>query len=321
MSLYFDYLEDNDIKEINSNNESILKFKITKTTYFNCNKCIRISYQLLGEVTLTLILTVLLIWTSVAGSDIHIQPVEFLERDPALSAGLYDSTVSFLDLVLITLVGPPILLSMCEIVKNWKISFVNYRSRVAYLALAYIQCISLTGTITNIIKLVVRRPRPNFFMLCDYMHIRDNVTFYLENTVSGAFGNYSNCFAELSNKNEAALSFPSGHSSFSFCAMLFLALYLRNLMKLPAGQYFTVSSAIASSPLVLASWVAITRVRNRWHNYDDISVGAIIGILCAIATWYNYTLSDRNKPNNICKIINEDDPNINKSPNKLEVML
>ena len=295
MNIYFEYTSEyeqsntDSIQTIDNNKKSILK-RITRSC-FNI-----ITYQILGELILTLILFVMLIWTSVAGTDINIQPVEFQERDPALSAPLYDSTVSFMGLVLITIVGPIILFIIGETIKCWNIGLKQSMSKFAYLALAYTQCISLAGTITNIIKLVVRRPRPNFFMLCDYMDIRTNVSFYLANTIPGAFGRYSNCFAESSDIIQAALSFPSGHSSFSFCSMLFIALYIRRWLQLEEGRYLTIFSAIAASPLILSTWVAITRVRNRWHNYDDISVGAVIGILCALITWYNYVLSGRDNP-------------------------
>ena len=31
----------------------------------------------------------------------------------------------------------------------------------------------------------------------------------------------------------------------------------------------------------VASWVAVTRTRDNWHNYDDVVTGALLGVACA----------------------------------------
>jgi hypothetical protein len=67
--------------------------------------------------------------------------------------------------------------------------------------------------------------------------------------------------------------------------MMMTCLYLRALLRVPKGVYFTVLSFLAASPLVLSGYIALSRVRDRYHNQDDISVGAIIGILGALWAW------------------------------------
>ncbi|KAI6658991.1 Phosphatidate phosphatase PPAPDC1B [Oopsacas minuta] len=70
----------------------------------------------------------------------------------------------------------------------------------------------LNGVTTNILKLTVGRPRPDFISRCQPAYS----TWKLEPICSG----------DVSRYEEGYKSFPSGHASWSFATLLFMSLYL-----------------------------------------------------------------------------------------------
>ncbi|SGZ31070.1 BQ5605_C047g12297 [Microbotryum silenes-dioicae] len=86
-------------------------------------------------------------------------------------------------------------------------------------------------------------------------------------------------------------SFPSGHTSASFQGLFFLCLFLAGKNGAFAFQaQFPRSTilqsrmlrlAITLSPLLLATWIAITRLEDHMHHPTDVLAGSTIGILTA----------------------------------------
>ena len=69
-----------------------------------------------------------------------------------------------------------------------------------------------------------------------------------------------------SSSRDAQLSFPSGHSSISFASGSLIALFLRHALGVPRGIFHSLSAFAAGAPLALSTWVALTRIRDRYHN-------------------------------------------------------
>lgn len=135
--------------------------------------------------------------------------------------------------------------------------------------------------------------------MCNYAGYGDalksgNLTAYWAATTPGVFGSLDNCLATQANVWEGQKSFPSGHSSMSFGGMLFTTLYLRAAFGIANNVHVTFPAIIAACPLIVSSWVAISRVRDRWHNPDDIAVGSLIGIGSALVAWWHYRAHRRN---------------------------
>ena len=82
----------------------------------------------------------------------------------------------------------------------------------------------LNGFITNILKMTIGRPRPDFFFRCwpDLGYPKDDSVF---NVMSGRTQNLD-CTGDPKIITEGRKSFPSGHSSFSFAVFGFVFLYL-----------------------------------------------------------------------------------------------
>jgi len=149
--------------------------------------------------------------------------------------------------------------------------------------------IGMTQFYTNMIKYYVGRLRPNFYALCQF-----NITT-LE------------CAADQSHIFEARSSFPSGHSSLSFCGMGCLVWFF--LGRSGIGKVSNKCSygeekgakrpfyerqwtdnkfgiVAAFLPWMYASFVASSRLVDNWHHPSDILAGTLIGIFCSTLSYH-----------------------------------
>jgi len=81
-------------------------------------------------------------------------------------------------------------------------------------------------------------------------------------------------------------SFPSGHSSISFAAMVYLSLYASaklGLYSKHGGHLW--KFLLTGAPIVVASLVAISRTRDYRHHFSDVLAGAILGTALATAAY------------------------------------
>ncbi|KAI3841439.1 hypothetical protein MKW92_010770 [Papaver armeniacum] len=106
----------------------------------------------------------------------------------------------------------------------------------------------ITGVLTDAIKDAVGRPRPDFFWRCfpDGKGVFDTVT---KNVL---------CTGDKKTIKEGHKSFPSGHTSWPCCKTLSLV-----------------------SSLLVASLVAVSRVDDYWHHWQDVFAGGLLGMTVA----------------------------------------
>jgi diacylglycerol diphosphate phosphatase/phosphatidate phosphatase len=76
-------------------------------------------------------------------------------------------------------------------------------------------------------------------------------------------------------------SFPSGHSSTSFGAMVPLSFFLMNFLQ-PMQRSSIFRLSLSLLPLFLACTVAVSRTRDNRHHFSDILGGSAIGAAAAI---------------------------------------
>lgn len=136
----------------------------------------------------------------------------------------------------------------------------------------------LNGVITNLIKLCVGRPRPDFLHRC----------WPDGNIPPDAFHSPElACSGDPATIIEGRKSFPSGHSSFSFATWGFVFLYIAGKLgtfrcKSPAPSLHLL---LLSSTLLAPLTIAISRTADYHHHWQDVVVGSIIG-LCTV--WVVY---------------------------------
>lgn len=147
---------------------------------------------------------------------------------------------------------------------------------------------------TNLLKFYVGRLRPNFYALC------------------GFDVNTLECTNSLHRQLEARLSFPSGHSSLSFCGMSLLAWFLlgcwlhhcqekeeKNKGDHPLEKNnVKIGALLAFLPLSFAAWISTSRLVDNWHHPSDVVAGSIIGFVCATLSyhlWFYPVLSNRDR--------------------------
>ncbi|XP_035729439.1 phospholipid phosphatase 5-like [Vespa mandarinia] len=140
-------------------------------------------------------------------------------------------------------------------------------------------CVTLAlgfnGLITDIIKLIVGRPRPDFFWRC---------------FPDGQMNSEFKCTGNPITIRDGKKSFPSGHSSFAFASFGFVALYL-------AGKLHTFSlTGKAQSwklcsfilPICIALIIALSRTCDYHHHWQDIVAGGLIGSCLTYICYRHY---------------------------------
>ena len=114
--------------------------------------------------------------------------------------------------------------------------------------------IGISELVTQILKFYVGRLRPNFYDLCGF----DKETLQCTN------GDQM--------EMEARMSFPSGHSSLSFCGLVCLVLFFLGRVKRNVasgrGKMLTI---VSFTPLVLSFWCATSRLVGKCGRSHIIS--------------------------------------------------
>ncbi|CAM9337670.1 unnamed protein product [Ascophyllum nodosum] len=136
----------------------------------------------------------------------------------------------------------------------------------AFLGLLF--CFVLCFFVTDVIKVLVGRPRPNYFAL-------------------HALIQYGGTDVYSSLEGTSIRSFPSGHSAKSMAGTLYVTLICwADLSRYPGahkGWRRSLLAYLSVLPALIAVWVGITRVRDYWHFQDDVLAGWIVGAVSAAA--------------------------------------
>ncbi|KAG0489233.1 hypothetical protein HPP92_008044 [Vanilla planifolia] len=136
----------------------------------------------------------------------------------------------------------------------------------------------ITGVLTDAIKDAVGRPRPDFFWRC----FPDGIDHYNNFTTSVI------CHGDKSVIKEGHKSFPSGHSSWSFAGLGFLSWYLSGKIKVFDRRGHIAKLCIILFPLLCAALIAISRVDDYWHHWQDVFTGGSIGLVVSLICYLQF---------------------------------
>jgi phosphatidate phosphatase len=229
----------------------------------------------------------------------------FFCDDESLMHPFHDSTVRNWMLYIVGLILPIGVMLITEILR-WKLDIdtdnkltLFNRSVPIWVQNAY-RYIGIFGfgaacsqLLTDIAKYQIGRLRPHFFSVCQPVMLDGSNCSNPKNL--GRYIEDFTCIGESSSARmlkEMRLSFPSGHSSFSFYTMLFCTVYLHKRMTWKASKLL--KHALQFVLLAVAWFTCLSRISDYKHHWSDVLAGAILGITVAIVI-VNY-VSDLCKP-------------------------
>ncbi|KAF8551341.1 PAP2-domain-containing protein [Imleria badia] len=141
--------------------------------------------------------------------------------------------------------------------------------------------ITITSSITQIVKVTVGRPRPDLIARCQPFPGSEDPLWGLS-TVDICTQTSKHIL------ENGWRSFPSGHSSLSFAGLGFLTFYLAGKLRLFDGRGYASKVWLSLIPLGLAAWVAFSRTMDYRHHWEDVLTGSALGLGIAYFSYRQY---------------------------------
>ncbi|SLM39805.1 pap2 domain protein [Lasallia pustulata] len=137
----------------------------------------------------------------------------------------------------------------------------------------------LSSFLTDIVKNSVGRPRPDLIARCK--------------PAKGTSGHSLVAIDVCTETDHHILhdgwrSFPSGHSSFAFSGLGYLALFLAGQLCVFRPRADLARVLLALAPLVGAALIAISRCEDYRHDVYDVTIGSALGIFVAYFSYRRY---------------------------------
>ncbi|XP_037718197.1 putative phosphatidate phosphatase [Drosophila subpulchrella] len=252
----------------------------------------RLPRRLLMELLVVVILVI-----PICVYEFAVDPVRrgFFCDDESISYPFHDNTVTPVMLGLIVALLPAVVFVVVEYVSHLRagdisatVELLGWRVSTWYVELArqstyFCFGLLLTFDATEVGKYTIGRLRPHFLAVCqpqlsDGSMCSDPVNQhrYVENYECAGEG------FTVEDVRQGRLSFPSGHSSLAFYAMVYVALYLQRKITWRGSK---LSRHFVQFALVMVAWyTALSRVMDHWHHWSDVLSGSLLGVAGALIT-------------------------------------
>jgi len=176
--------------------------------------------------------------------------------------------------------------------KGWKSFFYDANQAFLGLFLSHI----FQNFFSDYIKFYAGRLRPSFLTVCDvdFEKVKEQYLQYQNITGGMQIDNFgprnlfdaSICKGDKKKIDDERMSFPSGHTCLAFALLTYITLYLAGQLRLYHGKCRVWKYIIVSAPLFYAVYVPFTRLMDYRHHWEDVVVGALIGMFYAITLYY-----------------------------------
>ncbi|ALC44264.1 CG11426 [Drosophila busckii] len=252
--------------------------------------------RMLRQMILELLIIVLLL-IPIAIFEFAVEPARrgFFCNDESIRYPYRENTITPLMLGLMAGVLPLLIFGLVEYTRalrdreltstvqllNWQLAgwFSELGRQLSYFGFGML----LTFDATEVGKYTIGRLRPHFMAVCQPQLSDGSLCSDLAN--QHRYVEDYECAGEgytVADVRQARLSFPSGHSSIAFYALLYVALYLQvklNWRSCKIWRHF-----VQFVLIMLAWYTALSRVMDNWHHWSDVLVGSLLGICGALIT-------------------------------------
>jgi len=161
----------------------------------------------------------------------------------------------------------------------WALAFRPQGHKAHVTILGWFISLILTLFLTDVIKNAVGRPRPDLISRCKPQKgtsIHELVTWEICTETNHHV------------LHDGWRSFPSGHSSFAFSGLGYLALFLAGQCHVFRPRTDLARVLLALAPLLGAALIAISRCEDYRHDVYDVTTGSLLGLLIAFYTYRRY---------------------------------
>ncbi|KAI1280693.1 Phospholipid phosphatase 3 [Halotydeus destructor] len=207
--------------------------------------------------------------------------------DQTIRYPLKPDTVSGLMLVFLTLIVWPTI-GFAFLTKDWKFWKTPFWKSLLTLGFPYYVGYNFTAAIGAVAKMGAGRLRPNFMDSC-----RPEPYFNRTLCPAGLYISSYTCSTDLDANaiQNTHKSFFSGHSSQMAYATVYLVLIWQR--RLREDQHTVVRLTLQVAAICFCLWVALTRLMDNKHHWQDVTVGLCLGAIVAIVTQRAFSLRNQ----------------------------
>lgn len=137
----------------------------------------------------------------------------------------------------------------------------------------------LSTFLTDVVKNAIGRPRPDLIARCKPAKGTPEHTLITVAVCTET---------DHHTLHDGWRSFPSGHSSFAFAGLGYLAIWVSGQMHVFRPRTDLARVLVALAPFLGAAMIAMSRLADYRHDVYDVSVGSVLGISIAYFSYRRY---------------------------------